>query len=518
MVWLPSFLGERALRDLGRLVVLDYILTGERFNDYAGHLSIVDRGPARALAKNQRDQLQQRLRQCLDVAYGIASEPRDAVASRLDPSDQFRSLDQTLNPKPPVGANLKGAFEHLLDQLFSHQFPGHPKFDTEVKSAVLRKVWPEIEKAIDAPDGRVLIQDRAVRQLIRSIANPLKLGEMGETHFVLGQHWKAHFVQSHAREGGTITVTKLRQWTDWPQAMGLPAEVQNLIILSFAGQTNRSFFLRGGPFQPTPDSVPDELELREQTLPAKEDWEKAVGRAGAFFGLVVPQTLNATNVAKLVEGVQSRVKELREPVRSLSETLQQKLATYLPAGAEAPRRRTAQSANALLATLAAASADETVTALAHATVETSETAIAQTLTKAKGLDEAIRTAGWQIFEAVASLVDHRKQAAEAIKTRIAEILAADEHAIALKPALDEQQAKALKLLTDVPSSQSPTTPPPAKPTVPEAGEIVVREAQATDLDPAGARKVLSEIGRELDKDKELRLSISWKLSKKKPRT
>ena len=289
LVWLPSFLSDKALRDLGRLVVLDHILTGDRFNDYAGHLSIVDRGPARALAKNQRDQLQQRLRQCMEVAYGIANEPRDALENRLDPWDQFRSLDQTLKPQPPVGANLNGAFESLLDQLYSHQYPAHPKFDTEVKTPALKKVWPEMEKSVETADGRVLIQDKAIRQLIRSIANPVKLGEMGETHFVLGQYWKAHFVQYHAREGGPITVGKLRQWIDLPQAMGLPVEVQNLIILTFAEQTNRSFFFKGGPYQPTLENVLDELELREQTLPPKEDWDKAVSCAGVLFGLVVPR-------------------------------------------------------------------------------------------------------------------------------------------------------------------------------------------------------------------------------------
>lgn len=311
LVWLPSFLSDKTLRDLGRLVVLDYILTGERFDDYASHLSLVDRGPARALAKNQRDQLQQRLRQCLEVAYGIAHEPRDAVQNRLDGADQLRSLDQTLKPQPPVGANLKGAFENLLDQLFSHQYPAHPRFDTEVRTTVLKKVWPEIERAIEAADDRVLVQDRAVRQLIRSIANPLRLGEMGETHFVLGQQWKTHFLQSHAREGGSISVAKLRAWIDAPQAMGLPSQVQNLIILSFAGQTNRSFVLNGGPYQPTLENLPNELELREQALPSKEDWDRAIARAAGLFGLTIPQTLSATNVAKLVDAILGKAKEER---------------------------------------------------------------------------------------------------------------------------------------------------------------------------------------------------------------
>jgi hypothetical protein len=49
-VWLPSFLSNKALADLGRLVVLDYILQGERFDNYAAHLSFVDRVQAKALA------------------------------------------------------------------------------------------------------------------------------------------------------------------------------------------------------------------------------------------------------------------------------------------------------------------------------------------------------------------------------------------------------------------------------------------------------------------------------------
>lgn len=522
LVWLPSFLSDKTLRDLGRLVVLDYILTGERFNDYAAHLSLVDRGPARALAKNQRDQLQSRLRQCLEVAYGIANDPRDAIENRLNPEEQLRSLDPTLTPRTPVGAELKGAFESLLDQLFGHQFPAHPRFDTEVKAAVLKKVWPEIERAMEMPDGRVLVQDKAIRQLIRSIANPLKLGEMGETHFVLGQHWKAHFVQAQAREGGPITVAKLRQWMDEPQTMGLPSEVMNLIVLAFAGQTNRSFFLNNGPFQPTLDNMPGELELREQALPLREDWEQAVARAGALFGLVVAQTLNASNVAKLVEGVVGKVKEAREPLASLVTNLEQRISVYgtgdIDAFANAPRLTTARSAHALLVALGNAEAAQVIGVLAQSPIETSEAAMAQTLTKARALDEAVRTAGWQIFEAVIALSDHRKQAALAIKSRIAEILATDEHAIALKPALDEQQTKALKLLTDVPKPPETPPPEPHKPPKDVPETVVVREAEAVNLDLGQARKVLGEIGHELDQDSELRLSITWRLLKTKSKS
>jgi hypothetical protein len=100
---MPSFFSAKAQHDLGRLVVLDYILTGERFNELAAHLALVDRGPAQALLRNQRDQLQQRVRQYLEVAYGIAGDSRDAVVNPMAPEDQFRSLDQTLTPSAAGG-------------------------------------------------------------------------------------------------------------------------------------------------------------------------------------------------------------------------------------------------------------------------------------------------------------------------------------------------------------------------------------------------------------------------------
>jgi hypothetical protein len=114
LVWLPSFLSNKALADLGRLVVLDYILQGERFDNYAAHLSFVDRVQAKALARNQLDQLRIKLRSQLEVAYGISTEPRDAVSNPLTADQQFKSLDPTLSPRPPVGADFKSAFESLL--------------------------------------------------------------------------------------------------------------------------------------------------------------------------------------------------------------------------------------------------------------------------------------------------------------------------------------------------------------------------------------------------------------------
>ena len=54
LVWFPAFLSRDSLKDLGTLVILDHILTGERFAGVSAHLSPVDRAQARSLLENHR--------------------------------------------------------------------------------------------------------------------------------------------------------------------------------------------------------------------------------------------------------------------------------------------------------------------------------------------------------------------------------------------------------------------------------------------------------------------------------
>ena len=68
-----------------------------------------------------------------------------------------------------------------------------------------------------------------------------------------------------------LTVRKLRSYIDLPKKMGLPRELQNLIILTFAWQTNRAFFQHGGLIEGKLDGLHDELELREQDPPEESD-------------------------------------------------------------------------------------------------------------------------------------------------------------------------------------------------------------------------------------------------------
>ena len=65
---------------------------------------------------------------------------------------------------------------------------------------------------------------------------------------------------------------------------------------------------------------------------------------------------------------------------------------------------------ALLASVGGSAGAEVVRALATATLETSEAALAQTMARARELDETVRNIREQVFDALRKLADERKAA------------------------------------------------------------------------------------------------------------
>jgi hypothetical protein len=379
-------------------------------------------------------------------------------------SEHFQTLDPAFDLQSPVGANLQQAFQHLLGQALKHQFPAHPAFEDETNlgPATLKRVLAELERATQTPDGRIAV-DQLKRREMRQIANPLKLGEMHETHFLLGHHWRTHFLRKQAEQGGAMTVGKMRRWIDEPVAMGLlPKEVPNLIILVFALQTNRSFFLHGGPTQPSLENVQDELELREQKLPSQATWDKVRERAAAVFGVTASPLLNASNVSKLIGDIQAEIAARKDGCGQLSVRLKQVAPQLAEAGTTPARIRTAQVVKTLVDALAQSEGDAFVTALAQGEVASSERAMGASFKKAGDVLESLSRVNWELLEAVLRLADDRKQAAQAIWTALRRAFQADELAVALGPALAEAQSRAVKLLADVPKTQPEGRTPPGK--------------------------------------------------------
>ncbi len=525
LCWLPSFLSDEAQKDLGMLVILEHILTGERFMQYVNHLSPQDRQAAKTLLENQRGVLGQRVKNHLDAAYGLEAVSAGSLdtAHDLDPGEHFPSLCPGFAPQPPVAANLAGAMQHLLSQALEHDFPAAPHFEMEVKPGALKKVYELVLPATEARDGRVLIETTH-RPLLRKIANPLLLGDMGAdaTYFVLGQHWKTHFERKAAETGSPMEVKYLRRWIDDPRPMGLPQEAENLVVLIFAAQAGYTFYRLGGPYDPTLQSLPNDCELRKVSLPPAEDWETAVQRAGSIFGVAGHRLLSAGNVGSLSSEVKDRADKAKRACESYALKLRDRLACTGVPPEETDRMKTSRATQKLVGLVTAAEPPNVVGLLARAEIATSEAAMGECIAKAAELEGNLETAGWEVFEAIGKLEDERKTTAVEILTEVRQALAADEHVTALAPALKGAHARAVRLLTR-PVAPPPTPAPPIYPPKPPVqppvqppvkppvskGKRVIDEGAEQNLPLSAARQVLDDLEGRIKPSQTARINVSW---------
>ena len=523
LCWIPQFFSADVKTDLGKLVILEHILTGDRIGDYTAQLSPQDRQTAKTLLENQRSILRQQFQNHLDAVYGISNSFPNTIdqTHSLEASQQFVSLKPDFELRPPTVANLGAALTALLDQALGYEFPAAPAFEADVnRLGNLEKVLAVASEAAQDPQGRVEV-DRALRGLVRQIANPLMLGEMGQdaTHFVLGQHWKNHFLRKSAEAGGTMQVGQLRRWIDEPKPMGLPTEVENLLILTYAQQTGRSFYRHNVALDPNLKTLLNDCELREQKLPDAAQWEKAIGLAKDIFNLSISPLRKASNVAELEGKVKTKAAGSVESCRDYATKLQEMLNQFgLPL--EGDRLTTTRATTALVERLHAKPAEEIIDTLALADIATTTTAMGECLGKATSLASTLEQTSWDIFTAIQSLSDDRQPRAQAILAEVIQALTSDEHVLALGSALKKAQSAAVRLLSQpvAPPPQPPQTPPPASPagpvvppTVPviPGGKRVINQGSEVNLDVKSAQDRIVELSKELRTGQTLNLSLSW---------
>ena len=527
MVWLPSFFSTRSQAELGKLVVIDHLLRGGNLDQYAKHMSMQDRETARLLLRNQQSALQSRLIQVVEAAYAIRGEPTPgSLDSSYDMSDvHFQSLLPSLSLQRPVGATLGEAMEHLLDQALTHQYPKHPKFGQEVKMGKdLKQVLEVCQEAARTQDGRVFVEDKTLRLKLRNICNPLDLGQMTETHFVLGPNWKNHFNRLLSQSDQPHpSVADLKRWMDQPEERGLSPEICNLLVLVYADQTNRSFVRYGGNYVPSLDDMPADLELVEQQLPDVKDWETAVVRVSEVFGHAVSRLLNAGNLAMLASKVKESVASLTGDCESLPDRLQLILKNLGVRESEidkADRVKTAKATRKLLLDCTGKEATALVGAIAGAKMETSGTAMGRSLKSASSILDCLRNTKWDLFNGVAHLGDERKMQADLLLQDVRSALSTDELALAggLAAKLSEAESRAIRLLTPskppvVPGPTPPVTPSPIAPP-PEPPKKGLKQVGSGSRSRLGHNESLSEaqeLVQKLQQNTKLRLTIHWTL-------
>jgi len=334
------------------------------------------------------------------------------------------------------------------------------------------------------------------------------------THFVLGHYWRTHFEKKKNETGRPLSVENLREWIDEPKPMGLPREVQNMIILLFAEQTNHSLFRHNVAIDCTLKSLPDDCELRGVDLPPQADWDVAVSRAATIFAKAPSTLLKASNVNSLGETLHAESLKLKASVGFYSERLAGRLGSMGVSAESSDRLKTSVAAQSLVDSICNASAEQSISKLASAQVATSESAMGECLGKATQLAESLNSTNWEIFEAVSKLKDDRKAKADQIATAVKSALQSDEHVTALGAALQEAQSKAVRLLT-VATSTSPLVVPPVTealevvaPTV-KPGKKIVDEGSQSGLDIESAEKLIGSIKKKIKDNQTARINVSY---------
>jgi len=346
-----------------------------------------------------------------------------------------------------------------------------------------------------------------------AVAHSLELGTQYETAFVLGHHWRQHFDQQHAADGaGALSVKALREYIDRPRRMGLDRKVQDLLILVYAAQAKRSFWLGDAPFtQARVGNVPDECELREQKLPDDKTWKEASVRAASVFGLAPSSLKTASEVARLTQDLREQQSALRESSQKLVSQLNGCLDRIGLARDESDRLKAANYGTELLAAIKSAPDDEVIAKLADATLEPSAQAVGTTLKRGAEVAQALETAPWTVLDGVRKLAQSHPEAA-AICDRSQELFRHDEHAQALTGPLKELIADASGFLAGLAGAPGPgpVTPPPTPPPAPpQPGYTRIESDRKVHLTPDEAAGELDRVRELIDQDSAYRLTLDW---------
>ena len=489
LVWLPSFFSQQALLDLGKLVKLETILAEHAFDGYVSDLSMQDKTTAKSILTNQRDALRNRMVTHLQTAYGLREDKSGVIDTmrNLEGVDHFQSLDSGLQLKVPGATHLQGAMVELLEQAMNSQYPLHPEFDDSVKLSApfVQRVLGVFLDSLQQSEGRIEVE-KSQRDMIRMIANPLKLGEMAPQYFVPGEHWKDHFRRKAPDGLDGVKVSELREWIDW----GIPAILEDLIILACAAQLNCSFTLHGSHYQASLKDIPDDCKLKTQELPAQEEWDKARNKQDALLGLAgLPKLMTAQTLDDFGTKVREEASGYEKAVNRLvgllaTEAGRQRL------NEDFDRLNAAREAQRFLAMVKSNQGCALVKALAGFTSESPDEAIS---TSIKGTESVLHVLpiDRKTLDLALDLDSPLKEEAEVLENELLSALRFNEYVAALAPVVERVNSKALALLhRQIQGTKGAGKPTPPAEDTGGAGGVAVVIPPA----PAAARGVVSRSG------------------------
>jgi hypothetical protein len=263
--------------------------------------------------------------------------------------------------------------------------------------------------------------------------------------------------------------------------MGLLEPVQDLVVLTFAEQTDRYLTLHGTPVDGAIGGLHDEAVLRETELPTTEAWNVARERGKAIFGVDSSPLLNAGNLVSLATSVRAVLDQHRAAVRALPGSIQRVKAQVWPELTANTRLDTAVEVDGLVSQLEQARSEvDAVKQLAGMQLKAKPAVLGASLKSAAGVANALDGQDWQtLLVGTRALADARKAEADRMWHELEESFTSDELGVALAPKLAALQKQAVQLLTRVPAP--PPEPPPTSPPPPIPPEPPARTAPGEQL-------------------------------------
>lgn len=498
VAWIPHYLSTQRMDDLGKLVLLEYLMTGDRFAQNSEHLPMADREPARMQLDNQRKNLREQVRTALRQAYAVQTGTDDNLGARVDTGDTFVSLVQGFRPRTPQATSLKGGLDEVLAQGLEQQYPDHPKFEPshrEVTRTHLTHTLDLVRRAIDN-GGRLDGIERTKATTARPIVQALGLGELRENVLAVKKEnfrWWTQFTQWAASAGGSPDVATLRQHL---ATYGMRSEVENLVILTWAALDDRQWQRHLAPAA-TPDvaGVAGDLVLVPAVLPDEDLWATALGRAEKVFGVPREHVLSAAAVERLGGAVRQKATEWRTAATDLVGELEKHAGVLgLDHDALTGRLATARRGRDLVeAIVGRTDATDRIETLGGFDLPEEPQALAKSLSSAHTVAAALRGAAWDLLEQI-DVFDNDGSIATALHATAR----AEELHSALAPALVQARTDIVARLPKTPGPGPATPPPlvappapqpadhtPSKPVSPD--DVVLEITDEDDLSDVAAR-------------------------------
>jgi len=497
--WVPAFFSERTKIDLGRMAVLDHVLSGNRFEGYASHIPPASRPTALGILENQRNTLRAQLVAAVNIAYGLSSSAGSNAIDQshdLDISDRFQSLATGLTLRPPAQSTLDKAIAELLGQALAWEFPGAPVFEILLTSKNLNLLLKKSIDAMQSRDGRVAVEKEERKQL-RQIGDPLLIGDMPHdgTHFIIGHHWKAHFTRFRDQDTDDLTVEKLRTWIDVPHRMGLTREAQNLVILVYAAQCGMSFALHGGACDATITKLDDTWVLKQEAIPENDTWEKGAPRAGSLFGVTASPLPTAANAVTVGSKVKAIAVGAKASVQTYVQLLKHRLTSLGVVDDTAERLKTAEATRSLLDQIGAAEAKDVIAVLARAEIRTTEIAMGVCVKGSGQWVSCLEDRVWDLVEKV-QRTPELQQRAELILSDMRQAVTNDDHVATapLKTVLDTAYQRLLGVIVPLTPPPDPQLQPQPQPLPLPVGVIKIpRSGEEKGLTAASATQRIGQI-------------------------